>query len=740
MCNIVAIAGTVHPTTTLKKLVLQCFLIGQGVRFTSLEMFCDILDQRFGIEVPEAQLQRVLDLLQQEGRVVLSQGAYILPTTVRSELHKCVKEATELEARVREEWLNEVSSRYPELELEQAWASLQAYLAKVFRRHGVHAVRLLDPAFANDPEHDRSLGGLLEEALANQAPKDYVEACRAAILDFLNEVVEYRDRVKYISQLADAAYAYFSLAIPPEVSAAFRQRLEGLVLFFDTNVLFALLDLDARFEPVARRLTEAVTQDRLPFRLRYHTATAEELRETIDYQAERLRGRAYPKGQSRAAANSGQLVGVALRYHQKNAEVGVTTDAFLKPYEYPDLLLKERGLDVYRTDGVPAELLKMLEYEYQAFLTELGREKSVELIRHDATVLATSHHIGRQQTSSLALGALLVTLDHRLYRFDQRVSRDKGLKPRAVLLETFLQILRPYLTNSKRDYDVAFAQAFTFHEFRTVGSGASDAATQVINLMAGYTGIREETASRMLSNSMLLERIAGARDSAEAREVFEHFLENDHAVLAEEVVKLRKEEEHRRLEKAQWTSELEQERDDRERREKELLEKISASEREKIEVAQAAAAKVEAAKKAAQAKLTQQHQEQKDKDRIAQERFDALEQRLEVLEEFPQKLSRSKAENYRLRVVVGASLGLLVALTFLLAVHVGPLTWVRSHGNTWTIQAAGVLGLISLMVGFFVPTWRPALWSVFGLGLIVAVVQALGGPGSMQGTSPNQIP
>lgn len=534
ICNAIAIADAAGSTAVLETLIQQCFLLAPSDALAGPEDFCRTLEEFFGIDASAASVSRALKTLEDNNGLLRQGSRYVLPPVKQHELKEAVTRASELEGRVKERWQATIERTYQDLDLDLAWSGLQRFLANVFRRHGVYSVRLLSPDFENDRWHDASLQDLLKESTSTieVASEEY----RSAILSFLSADDLDKDRATYLAQLADTAFNYFSLALPPEVTRRFRDRLNGLVLFFDTNALYGLLDLDARRQPVIQQLIDAVQKNGLPFRLRFHEATLQELKDLIQAQSTALKKRKWPREISRAVVESGALHGIELRYHQQNLENQINVEDFLDPLDHPDALLKHLGLDIYRPGPPNERLFQRTEYEYQAFLDKLtgpARDKSLEAIHHDAIVLATAHQLAIEEHDSLKTAALLVTFDGTVYSFDRQLSRDLKLTPRAVFPEAFLQVLRPYL-DTKRDYDEAFARTFAVAEFRSIQGNAEVAASRVASMLARYKDIPEELATRILSNRLFLASIKAEQNDEEVAALVDKVIVDEAKQVARE--------------------------------------------------------------------------------------------------------------------------------------------------------------------------------------------------------------
>jgi len=566
MC-FVAIASRESPDDVLRQLVLQCFVVLPDEQFSNANQIIEAIDVLFGLRVPHYQVQAALDHLEDKGLLQRPlKTNYILEPEARKRLQERLEAAQTLEDRVREEWFKELTAAFPDLLHKQMWNALRSYLAKSFRRHGIQAAALLDPSIETPIDYSVSLSSLLDDALKETFANDNkaVAQVRKAISHFFASIGESPDLATYIAQLADGAFSYFTLTVDPDTARIFRENLQPLTLFLDTNFLFAVLDLHSNpMVEVSNEVLRVVQQFGLPFSLCYHERTARELDSTIGYYGDRLRARHWSQQLSKAAANIPYLSGIEAKYHQRNAVSPTDVEAFLRPYEHADVLLANKDISVSRSESSRLKERADLLHEYSDFLNTRKKPKLDTIIDHDVTVLDAVRQRRSAAKSTLDAGALLLTCDYYLYRFDWEQSRAKGLRACVVLPNLFMQILRPFIP-SNPDFDRSFAETFAIPEFRTVGSGAADAASRVLNLIAGYAAFPEETAVRLLSNDLLLDQLKDIRDDEEFQRQVELAIANENATLLEEMAALKQQLEHQqevaKAEKEKATFEAHKER------------------------------------------------------------------------------------------------------------------------------------------------------------------------------------
>lgn len=156
--------------------------------------------------------------------------------------------------------------------------------------------------------------------------------------------------------------------------------------------------------------------------------------------------------------------------------------------------------------------------EYKEFLASRGRtDKAYGTINHDAAVLDAVRHQRTTSKSTLRAGALLVTCDYLLYRFDWESARKGGHLPSVVLPNVLWQILRPYIQDDAA-FDRSFAETFALPEFRAVASGGSKACSKMLSILVAYDDVPEETALSLMSNGVLLDQLRTIESDKEFEE------------------------------------------------------------------------------------------------------------------------------------------------------------------------------------------------------------------------------
>lgn len=719
MASFVAIAKTRATSQVLDELILQCFVVLPSDPLSTPEQVGEAMMSLFGIQINVKDVLAALARLTKAGTLSdVGNGHLSLAPAINDALNARIAAAKSLEKDVREAWLRQVHLLAPALEGGKLWATLLAYLQQAFRRHGIQAVELLNPEVEIANESKGGLSGVLDRIIGGTFVDKERVIARQAISSFFLTVAQDRKRAEYVASLADAAFNYFSLAVAPEVSEQLRGKLNKLTLFLDTNFLFGILNLHVNSQvDVSSELIDAIKRFKLPFRLRYHEATVREMTNTLFYFGKELNKQKWPQKISNAIVTSGALSGVELRYHTKNAQQPVSVEDFLAPLQHWQILLKDKGIDVYNTDSSQARLMARanLEVEYSDFLAGIHREKPYDAIQHDMTVLEAVQSLRTNAKTTLNAGSLLVTCDYQLFRFDFEHSRKDGRHHSTVLPSLLWQILRPFVADNE-DFDKAFAETFALPEFSLGRGGAQRAAARMASILASYSDIPEGTASKMLANDLLIAELQSKRTDAEFAETIESAVSAENAQLLEE--------------RAALATQLESEKAGHEAKQRELdaaaeqirireesLEQKDQVLREKEKAIQSLQAEntsqTQLAEQAAQ-RVIKEHQETEDAKRRASD--------------LEQAAATSELRAVRTAKVASVLVGVLAVGVFELIIRsVHPWTWLLSHPNGYGLE--GCIGLMILfgIIGLGVKQWRNTLWVVGLSGVAFVALQILGG-------------
>jgi hypothetical protein len=487
------------------------------------------IEQCFKVSLKIQAVQAALDRHVQFGRLQRYRRAktkgieatvYVLPPEVREERESRLKEAFELEERVRLEWVDSLPDALSDEHSQALWECLRSYMTKAFYRHGAETVALLSPESGDTLLDGSSLSEYLNEAIYESCDPKIADEVRAAVQGFFQFSTPVRTR--YVTQLLDATFTMFALSVDAATSTYLKASLRPLRLFLDTNFLFALLDLsNGPLDDIAKELFDFIRGYEFPFVLHCHEDTLNELRRTIHSAEERLAGKIWAQDLSRAAVESGKFDGIVLRYHSANAQSPISPEVFFSKFSDLPTLLTSRGIEIYcdhAPRGQSVEKRGELVAEYTAFLEKYRpeRPKGYHTLDHDISVWMAVSRLSRRTASSvLDAEALFLSNDYYFRRFEWQSLRAKYAPGLVILPNHLLQLLRAYVPSSE-DFDRRFIEVFAIPELRTVGGDYRDTASDVLAYMNHYRDLPKATAIRILTNKVLSQQIAAVdRESDE---------------------------------------------------------------------------------------------------------------------------------------------------------------------------------------------------------------------------------
>lgn len=707
MCNFAAIAKTRNADETLRQLILQCFVVFPEERFQNAAQLAEAI-HIFGLRMPEYQVQVSIDRLVADDRLQQSVDSILtLPNTDRMKLKGRIDEAKALEERVKNDWLESISRRFPSLSPDQAWQGLQGYLSRTFRSHGLQTAALLDNSLDIAPAYSESLFSLLNESLREVFSPELLAPARDAILSFFVDLESHSEQVAYIGQLEDGVFNYFSLMVDPEIAVRFQKKLNQLTLFLDTNFLFDILDIHEKssYVEISHELLDIINKNKFPFRLRYHQATLREMRATIAYLGSELRAQERTQTYSRTASYSPLANKSDAQYSRRNGATPIDADSFLKRYQHIDVLLKNKNIVVHRSQFERRRERAELLEKYQQFLASRGRIKPFETMDHDIAVLDSVHQLRSKAKSSLEAGALFITCDYLLYMFDWQTSQQQDRAACAVLPNNFLQVLLPFVP-SDADFNRSFEETFVIPEFRVIESKSSEARSKMLSYLAAYESLPEEIATQLLSNDLLLEPLH-PMENEEFHKYLESALQGQNVTLLEEKAALEKQVERVLAEKEAEEKRLEQERIEREK------EKARADRAEQLlrqrekEIATLKTKQIENAGPGPEV-INRDKQAREEAENRARE----------------EALARVRAERKAEIYAIIASITVCLVLVGLFESLIYLLNLFQQHRAGLQLAFGALLALFT--VGTFHPKWRKWCWGAGAFAILLVIIQLVG--------------
>jgi CHASE3 domain sensor protein len=236
----------------------------------------------------------------------------------------------------------------------------------------------------------------------------------------------------------------------------------------------------------------------------------------------------------------------------------------------------------------------------------------------------------------------------------------------------------------------------------------------MLGLLATYKDFPEETAARLLSNDLLIDRLRVTQNDEQFQVQIESAIASENQALLEDRAALAKQVETLRTDKERAEKDLEQQRQMAAMEVTKAREVIQAKEREKETLA-ASHRDAKAKAKDASAKLAEIETAKNTAEKKAHQEAER----------------RRKGEARALRTVKIASIivAILVAIVFGLTINsVWKWDWLLRHPNSYGLQGCLYLMVAFGIVGLWVKPWRNVLWLTGILGLLFVILQLLGGP------------
>jgi hypothetical protein len=528
VCQVAAVAGSSRLEEMLDWLIPVLMYYFDGP-WRSPDDWYEAVQRSFGIDLGLHDIAESLERLLSARTLIRDtyRDEYRLSNVARDETVQRLQDADALETRVSTRWYESVGARIPAMSRAEAWQLLLRYAATVFRAHGADAVQLLKETNGVGA-HENTNTALLSDIFDDIGiSEDQRLVYSLAIAQFFSSPDP--ETVEYIVQLADSTFNLMALAIDDVTRNELRARLPELKIFIDTNILFSLLGAhDTALSAASVDLFRVIQQNQLPFKLYCHTRTARELESSLEAATHRLTRQTWSQAVSRALIrlppHAVRLTGIEMRFHQLNAAQPISPAAFCVRYQSPMTLLADFGIRIFREPEAADTSERMtlratITDQYEEYLKRHPRRRGAryETFEHDAILwmIAKQHQLPNRK-GTLYAGSFVLSSDYLFWKFDRTTLRAEfGSRPVVVLPNALLQALRPFVGVSHQFDDSAFARLFATAEFRgTGGKSYADTVQRVSSYLATFADLWEETALRILTDSMLMNSIAKFEESA----------------------------------------------------------------------------------------------------------------------------------------------------------------------------------------------------------------------------------
>ncbi len=474
----------------------------------------------FGASLPEPL---ILEALQRSARRhdiihIRATDTYAAEPSTRQRIGADLSEARTLESEVRREWLASLRPPIEDTSIAgtELWAMLLDYSARAFRRHGAEMQMLINP----DPKASlpgSSLLALLRAAIDHNCHSVDHEVATRAAFEFFNSATP--ERTRYVTSLLDATFTVYALGADVGLAKYLRGLTQPISLFVDTNFIFAILGLhENALVEVSKQLVDLVAEASLPIQLIVHRDTMREFQYLVSFARQSLKGRRWTHAVSAALLNTDELSAIERRFHEVNARQPSDVDAFFLQFSEA-VVLNALHARMYRRkqprDERELAELRTLESEYADFIKTRGVDRSSHAIAHDASVLMDVARLQRRGSTVMAVRALFLTTDYRLFDFDWTRFRAPGMVGTAILPSQFLQLIRPFIPVNE-DFDSRFVKTFAMPEVRIISADHSRAVAMLSHLLTALPGIDEPLAVRVVTDDALVGRLSALIEQPDA--------------------------------------------------------------------------------------------------------------------------------------------------------------------------------------------------------------------------------
>lgn len=502
----------------------------------------DTIKTIYGITIRLHIVQSNIDKLLSEGLITKDRVTkkISLSPTVGEKIEKRIHESIDLEKRVRDKWLLEISQVLDSIQPEKydlLWKNLIDYLFNVFEQHGIETITLLNPSNNASSEDQKSLLVILDKVIAENKNEFEKEILALAINQFILKADQ--ERTTYISQLVDATFTSFALTSDADTVNFLNNRLQNLLLFLDTNFIFGILDLHKNTEDAsAKEILSEIKKNSFPFKLTYHPETLAEFKRAFDSKALFIKSTNWSKETSRLALEVDGLSPLEELYHKENINQNIDPEVFLDKYDHVDLIIKDLGLvehHISKTSMYESVDLEEDISSYQSFYEAIRhrKPKSYQGFKHDIEVLREVRSLNQKKTKFLESKAFFISSDYVLSKFEKEHYKKRWEISFIITPSTFLQLIRPFIQNDYQS-NKKFIDTFSIPDLRTFEIDYTTTRSKTLQILNdNYHDTSFETKVSILRDQVLLEKFDKLKSNQEAQlELIENRIAVENSLLS----------------------------------------------------------------------------------------------------------------------------------------------------------------------------------------------------------------
>jgi predicted nucleic acid-binding protein len=526
LCHFVPLDSTDKLCYALQEFLIQHAMASVGMNPQRPLEVRDSVKKLFGLDFEQREIEIRLKRLLEAKKVACTKGKYWLDYHVCLNLRQAVKNCEDYEKKVIDDWLKSVENKYPLLsqeDLQRLKNDLKIFVAKIFVMHGAKCATLIYSKQEKTEEFVDNWKADLSDILPEYPALNTIRSTELPgfFIDAKGE------QMKYIAELLDSSFLLHVIQIDKDCTALIKKFLKGCLLYLDTNVLFALLDIDTPREAVAVKRLIGISRQ-LGYTLVISTRTAEEFRYTLKNAEKHLQKNPnIPKNLARILANHTKG-GFIPAYWRKHDETSISLEDFIGTYRHFEELLAKYEIEI--RDDFCEEVQEDPELGTQIDLLYASADPVIldkDVAEHDAfhRLLIRKLRGGKAHTFSDA-SAWFLTLDKKLNHYDSfaRFSeKDKDLSdvPFCILCDDWLQLVRPLLPRTD-DYDKTFIELLSSPFLRSYRDVPPELAGKIIGRITHYKNFSPEVAAKMLTDSLFIQRLEIIHTEENQKEVIDN--------------------------------------------------------------------------------------------------------------------------------------------------------------------------------------------------------------------------
>ena len=505
------------PISTMSDMIHNLLMIED--RAIRTDAIGGLFIKHFGIEVPEQSIKSTLDKLLSQ-RSVMKLGSEIsLSYETKDKIKEHLQLRRELENNVLSSWAESSLSKY-ELtsdEKTQLVDGLRVFINTLFFRQGVESMTYLknqDVIYG-----DADIVSVLNEM--NWTSEKLEQIGRTEFCGFLT--LKDTNSINYLHSQMQTAICYLTNVFDQEFILNLKKHLEKKCLYLDSSVVYRFLGLQGEARKNSVRTAMDLCRS-FGMKLCVNAITFKELKRRIKFDSNILRK--YPIATNLAAVGVKYLSeeNFVSTYWDHASKCGVNVEDFIAPFTQLDVLLKGHNIVV---ETNVRELSTDLENRSKEIESKLRQEdfpnaesdyqKSNSAYEHDAYCLALLEAMRGEVSSFIDSPAWFITTDRSLIRFQKNDPLFKDFPPVAILPSQLIGILG-FTHPASTSYSEAFLSFFSnaFVPAQTIVS--NDMIQEILGRIGYYNG-SVTLADMILSDQMLLKRIAGCQEPGEREEV-----------------------------------------------------------------------------------------------------------------------------------------------------------------------------------------------------------------------------